>query len=750
MNKFWLFFIFCAGELSGQSVTVTVHDRQTGLFVPDVFIKVYNSNLTTVTDQQGRFKLSGLYTNSKILLTALGYENAEWIVTDSTSRITLEKSFIYLKNNITITAKRFEANQFDISEGVTVVDSQDLLKTSSRSTPEALMGTAGVWVQKTNHGSGSPIIRGLMGNQVLLMVDGIRMNNATYRYGPNQYLSTIDPGLIDKIEAIRGNGSVLYGSDALGGVVQIISRTPHFQTEGNQFHGLITGKWMSGAMERSVRSELQWNGERIAVLTGFSRRDFGDIHAGGALGRLGPTGYDEFAMDSKVLIKTGDRGLLTAAWQRHQQNDVPRYDQVFQGGYRLYNFDPQIRELGYVRWETFTENRIANNIQVTAGINRSLESIHSQKNGSSEIKNQKDIVNTLNGTAEVHSLMSETWQAQSGVEWYYDRVASQAKIYNPSSKETISVRGSYADGAASQSMSVFSTHTIDIKKFTIAAGARFSVVSLSVNDVTFGNREIQPNAMVGNLGLAYAIHPSYRIFVSGNTGFRAPNVDDVSKFGAVESSVFEVPSEHLSPERSSTLETGFKVNGKIFSGSLTAYRTTLSDLIERMPMTYLGMDTIENRRVYQKQNISESILHGLEAEGAIRLSSHFSVYGNLTYTHGKNISKNEPMRRIPPLFGKLGLGYQHMNGFWFRMDYVYAGEQSRLAGGDLSDARISVRLKNGVMPSWDILNLHGGFSYKFLSLTVSGQNLLNEAYRVYASGVDGYGRNMSISLTAKY
>ncbi|MEO5600922.1 MAG: TonB-dependent receptor [Cyclobacteriaceae bacterium] len=750
MNKFWLFFIFCAGELSGQSVTVTVHDRQTGLFVPDVCIKVYNSNLTTVTDQQGRFKLSGLYTNSKILLTALGYENAEWIVTDSTSRIVLEKSSIYLKNNITITAKRFETNQFEISEGVTVVNSEDLLETSSRSAPEALMGTAGVWVQKTNHGSGSPIIRGLTGNQVLLMVDGIRMNNATYRYGPNQYLSTIDPGLIDKIEAIRGNGSVLYGSDALGGVVQILSRTPHFQTEGNQFHGLITGKWMSGAMEKSIRSEVQWNGEKIAALAGFSRRDFGDIDAGGSLGTLDPTGYDEFAMDGKVLIKTGGTGLLTAAWQRHQQNEVPRYDQVAQGGYSFYNFDPQIRELGYVRWETFTGNRIANNIRVTAGINRSLENIQSQKNGSAEIKSQEDIVNTFNGIVEVHSLMSETWQAQSGVEWYYDRVASQAKIYNPFSKETISVRGSYADGATSRSMSVFSTHTIDIKKISTSAGARFSAVSLSVSDATFGDRKIQPDAIVGSLGFAYAIHPRYRIFVSGNTGFRAPNVDDVSKFGAVESTVFEVPSESLSPERSGTLETGFKVKGKIFSGSLTAYRTTLSDLIERMPITYLGMDTIENRRVYQKRNISESILHGLEAEVAIMLSSHFSVNGNLTYTRGKNISKNEPMRRIPPLFGKLGLGYQHLCGFWFRMDYVYGREQSRLAGGDLSDARISVRLKNGVMPSWDILNLHGGFIYKFLSLTVSGQNLFDEAYRVYASGVDGTGRNMSITVVVKY
>ncbi len=751
MNRICILLILCSGSLYSQPVSIRVTDGQSGLPVSDVSVKVMNSNQATVTDENGIFEFLKLPRETRLLLTAIGFQSRVLLLTDSTVRIELERASVYLNNDITITGKRFETNQFDISESVNIVDSQELHQTSPRSTPEALMGSSGIWVQKTNHGGGSPIIRGLVGNQILLMVDGIRMNNATYRYGPNQYLSTIDPGLIDRMEATRGNGSVLYGSDAMGGVVQIISRSPYFHSGGNHLHGKVTGKWMSGAMENSGRAELQWNGDKIAVLGGFSLREFGDILAGGSLGKLKPTAYHEFAGDSKILIKTGTKGVMTAAWQYHQQNDVPRYDQVEQGGYNLYKFDPQVRQLGYIRWETFTESRLANTIRITSGINRSVEKIKSQKIGSSDLKSQEDDVNGFFGTAEVHSILGDVWQAHSGVDWYYDIVRSQANIFNATTKEEFRVRGSYADQASSRSAAIFSTHTFDLKKFNLSAGARFNAVSLSVYDTIFGNQKIQPRALVGNLGIAYRIDPGIRLFLNGNSGFRAPNVDDVSKFGMVESLVFEIPSKILSPEKSRSFEAGIKVNKKIFSGSLTAYQTTLLDLIERMPVMYLGMDTIENRKVYQKQNVSKSKLHGLEADGEIKLSSQFSVLGNVTYTYGENISKNEPMRRIPPVFGKIVLLYQPSTGFWFRIDYHSAGKQNRLAEGDLSDARISVRLRNGVMPSWDIVNIYSGYAYnKFLSLSCSIQNIFNEPYRMYASGVDGYGRSLFVSLTGKF
>jgi outer membrane receptor protein involved in Fe transport len=224
----------------------------------------------------------------------------------------------------------------------------------------------------------------------------------------------------------------------------------------------------------------------------------------------------------------------------------------------------------------------------------------------------------------------------------------------------------------------------------------------------------------------------------------------VSKFGAVESTVFEIPSANLSPERSFSFETGLKSSTGKFSGTLSVYKTFLFDQIDRMAVTYQGQDTIENRRVYQKQNVGESELYGLEADMEFNVSASWVAFGNLTYTYGQNISKDEPMRRIPPLFGKIGLRYQRGSTWWAKTEWLLAGSQDRLAGGDLSDGRIAIRLVDGVMPGWNIVNLYAGIKIKFVSLTASAQNIFDAAYRVYGSGVDGYGRTFWISTTVQF
>ncbi|MEQ1585373.1 MAG: TonB-dependent receptor, partial [Cyclobacteriaceae bacterium] len=634
----------------------------------------------------------------------------------------------------------------DVSQSVTVVTHEQLLQNAPRTTPEALMNQSGVWVQKTNHGGGSPIIRGLVGNQVLLLVDGIRLNNSTYRYGPNQYLNTIDPGVIERMEAIRGSGSVLYGSDALGGVVQVISKVPSFSSEKTNVSASIIAKWMSKDMEQSGRAEVEIGSKRIAFLGGFSERNFGELVAGGELGTLSPTGYHERAADAKVLVRTGSSGMLTAAFQQLTQSDVPRYDQVTQGGYSMYKFDPQMRQLSYMRWETFSNNRLAQSIRITGSYNRSVEGTLSQKTNSATIKSQRDEVNTTGFIAEIISKPTSQWNAQTGIEYYFDNVGSTASELNTTTQAETSVRGSYANGSTLSNMAIFTNHQFDWQKFQFTSGLRFNAVAVTVEDATFGNQKINPSACVGNLGVMYKITPHLRAIFSGNTGFRAPNVDDMSKFGAVEATVFEIPSSELSPEKSFTLETGFKFNGKKYSGALTAYQTQLSDLIDRVPATYQGSTTYDGKNVYQKQNVGEAIVKGFEAEGEAALFSTLSAYGNLTYTYGDNKTKQESMRRIPPLFGRLGLQYRNSGGWWLKGELAMAGEQDRLAAGDLSDVRISSRLVDGVMPGWNSLTLHAGYQYKSVRIQTSIINLLDKAYRIYASGVDEYGRCLNVMV----
>jgi hemoglobin/transferrin/lactoferrin receptor protein len=752
-SGFTFLFFWCTQLLWAQSFTGTVIDSDTQIPLEGAHIQVVNSSLGTASDENGKFILTNFPNGQHtIRISAVGYATLEQVVDAEALELKIEitPTALLLNNSVTITAQRQEQLSYQVSQSVTTLSADELVKKSSRSTPEALMNESGIWVQKTNHGGGSPIIRGLVGNQVLLLVDGIRLNNATYRYGPNQYLATIDPGLIDRIDAIRGSGSVLYGSDALGGVVQILSKTPTFSHDRLKISGTAQAKWMSAGMEQSARGEVDVSSKKIAFKGGFSARNFGDILAGQGLGVLVPTGYNELSGDAKLLVRTGLSGVMTTAFQQLTQHDVPRYDQVVQGGYSMYNFEPQTRQLSYLRWETFSKNRWMQSFRITTSYQRSVEGINSQKSNSQDVKRQRDEVNSTGINAEIISQPRPQWNIQSGVDYYFDKVNSTANTTNLLTNEETLQRGSYADGSTASNIAVFTNHQYEVNKFQFSAGARFNAVTVSVQDDVFGDQKITPNAVVGNLGVMMKVADNLRAFISSNTGFRAPNVDDMSKFGSVESGVFEIPSAGLSPEKSLSIETGVKINRRKFSGTLAVYQTHLTDLIDRVPATYLGSDMYEGRKVYQKQNVGEAILRGIEGEAEMELVKSLSAFGNFTYTYGENITKQEPMRRIPPLFGRLGLRYQSKNGFWLKAEWAAAGEQSRLAAGDKSDVRIAVRLEDGVMPSWNIINLYAGYTYKSMTLHVIGQNLLNAAYRVYASGIDGYGRSMGATFTVRF
>jgi outer membrane receptor protein involved in Fe transport len=290
---------------------------------------------------------------------------------------------------------------------------------------------------------------------------------------------------------------------------------------------------------------------------------------------------------------------------------------------------------------------------------------------------------------------------------------------------------------------------LDWKKFQFSAGARFNNVTVSVLDNVFGNQQINPTAWVGNAGVMYKINTNWRVIGTVNTGFRAPNVDDMSKFGTLEANVFEIPSGSLSPERSLNVETGFKYSSPKLSWTITAYQTKLTDMIDRVTASYNGSTTFDGRTVYQKQNVGEALVRGVEADIEAMVAKSLTVFGNITYTHGENETKKEPMRRIPPMFGRVGFRYTHLLGIWIRTEWAMAGKQDRLAAGDKSDVRINVRLIDGVMPAWDIVNLYAGYSFKFVSVQISAQNVFDRAYRIYASGIDGYGRCMTASLNVK-
>jgi outer membrane cobalamin receptor len=642
---------------------------------------------------------------------------------------------------IVVTAQRQSEAATGSPAAISYLTKKELETNETRSMAETLIGLPGVWMQKTNHGGGSPFVRGLTGNQTLLLLDGIRLNNSTYRYGPNQYFNTIDVLAIRQVEVLRGAGSVLYGSDALGGTVQVLTKDGHFSEGKSTISGSLLGRWLSHDMEKGGRAELAFASSKIALIGGFSYRDFGDLRAGGDLGTEAPSSYLERAGDLKLKAKISSNSLLTLAYNGVFQSEVGRYDQVAQQGYQTWQFDPQNRQLAYARLEFNPHQRFFDQIKITTGYQNSLEGRQSQKENSPLLTHERDEVNTLFFIAEAHSLFNRKWTAVSGAEVYHDEVGSSKSMEDTVNGGSMVQRGLYPDGATATNVAAFTSFTFAEQKWRLNFGTRFNLFDLKIEDELFGNTDIQPMALVGNASAMYHLSEGHALTAAVNTGFRAPNINDLSSFGRFDFGI-EVPSPNLSPERSLTFELGYKVNSRQFQGNLSVYRMQLFDLIGRVVGTFNGSPTYNGEDVYQKANVDKAYVQGIETDGQIALSKSLTLAGHLNYTFGEDVSKSQPLRRIPPLNGRLAILFQNTKQFSGTLEYLFANKQDRLSSGDISDHRIP----EGGTPAWSVVNFKMGFCNKYFRINGGLQNIFDVAYRMHGSGVDGLGRHVWLAI----
>lgn len=603
-----------------------------------------------------------------------------------------------------------------------------------RSTPEALMAVPGVFVQKTNHGGGSPFVRGLTGNQTLILVDGIRLNNSTFRYGPNQYLNTIDPFTISRIEVVKGSGSVQYGSDALGGVIQVLTHEPLYSAK-QEVKGMLTGRYWSGNMEKTGRGQLMYSSPKVAILSGVSIKDFGGLIGGDTTGRQSPSGYDEIDADVKLKWKIAGRAELVAAHQLVQQSNVPVYHKVQLEDFMLNEMDPQRRNLSYLKLNLEYSNPLFKSVSLITSYQKSVEGRSSQKNGTNTLRKERDEVGTANASADVLSIFNKVWTANSGFEYYRDKIGSTRQDINTVDQTSQSSRGLYPDNASYSNASLYSLHHIGLKQFSFEAGIRYNWFKASVNDVTLGDVNIKPEALVVNAGVNYRLGV-HHVYGSFSSGYRAPNIDDMGTLGIVDFR-YEVPSSGLSPEKNYNTELGYKVNSGQWKASFALFYNRLNNLITRVKVD--GQE-IDGYPVYQKENIEEVSIKGGEAFVQWQVGKNWLLNSFMAYTFGENITKDEPLRRIPPLNGNASIKY-NIKKFYLMTEFGWATKQSRLAQGDIEDNRIS----EGGTPAWQVFNFFAGYQYKPLQIRISSQNMLNEDYRTHGSGINGVGRSFIAS-----
>jgi hemoglobin/transferrin/lactoferrin receptor protein len=744
MTPLFFVLLLLTTTATAQSLTGTV--REAGSRVPLTNVTVRLQKQITKTDALGRFAFANLSSGDDTLrLSSVGYESVNQVVAgQSNVIIELMPGVIRLNRQVVVTAPRAEATDYLRSEAVSVLSARELADRAPRSVPEVLTGAAGVYVQKTNHGGGSPFVRGLTGQQTLLLVDGIRLSNATTRSGPNQYLNTIDPQSVNQIEVVRSTGSVAYGSDAIGGVVNVLTRNPQFADKPMPTANIYT-KWMSGGMEQSVRAEAGYSTSRVAVLAGAAWRNFGDLIGGANVGRQSPTGYRQWSGDVKARVRLADRHLLTLAYQHLQQDSVPIYHRVRLENYRYFQFDPQRRQLAYARLDSYFGRRWVDQVLLTASFHDQTEGRQSQRNNNITAIYERDQTQTTGLSALVLSRPAAGWQVQSGVEFYGDFVRSERQDVNTATGAAISKRGLYPDRATMSSLAIFSLHTYTHNRLTLTAGGRYNAFSVTIPaDVAGRDATIRPSALVGNAGISFAVLPALRIVGGVQSAFRAPNVDDLGTLGIVDFR-YETPNATLRPEQSVNVEAGLKISTGRVSAVLTGYQNKLTDLIGRVRV---GKDSVQGYPLYQKENIAGAFIRGIEAEAEWQLSqpgapASWLLSGNLTYTYGQNETAGEPLRRIPPLFGRLHLTWRNTNGWHARAEWLVADAQTRLAKGDVDDNRIGA----GGTAGWHVFNTLAGYRRGGFSINAEAQNLSNATYKTHGSGVWGVGRSVWIAVS---
>ncbi|MBX7456782.1 TonB-dependent receptor [Qipengyuania sp. 1NDH17] len=663
------------------------------------------------------------------------------------------------EKTIIITGTRADRSLDEEPYPVEVVTLEDLQRELPRTVPEALRSLPGVLVQKTASGHGSPYIRGFTGNRTLLVVDGIRYNNATYRDGANEYFAQVDQFTLAQIELVSGPASALYGSEAVGGTIVLTTRpSAMLEKDGDFFEGEQFLRWSSGDGSLTSRTGLGFGeGGTWGFRGGFTARDYNDIRAA-ELGRLPYTGFTEKAFDGRFDIALSPGWTATLAHQSLWQDDVPRthstvYAVPFEGtvvGDDLVREKDHRRSLTYAKLRGGTDSRWVDTLDLTLSFQRRSEIEDRTRNDGRSIEQGFDsAIWALSGvaTADLGSV-SMTY----GLDASHETIDSEREDFNPATGEVRTrLQGPVGDDADYEQVGTFVRADFSLsEQVLIEAGMRFSHVATDIGTfaepVTGEARSLSGSwsDLSGSFRGQYTAR-EHRVWAAYSRSFRAPNVADISRFGASRSSEIEVASLGLEPEKFDTFELAYRYETEMLELGASAHTTALIDYIETVPTGRMREGLVE----VAKKNAASGRISGLELFGRAALAANFSLEGNLSWLRGRLTSPTadgpvrEPISRIQPLTANLALAWER-GEHWLRADMQWADKADELSSGDLLDRE---RIPPEGTPGYVLLGLRGGTQIaEGLELNLALENLLDEAWRPHGSGNNEPGRHVTAGL----
>lgn len=672
------------------------------------------------------------------------------------------------ESEASVTATRGRLEMLRVPNTVSVLTDDEIrVRRAARSLSDALEGLPGVLVQKTGPLQHSPYVRGFTGYQNLMLIDGIRLNNASFRAGPNQYWATIDALSIERMEVLRGPHSVLYGSDAIGGTVNVIpfqrtSFDPGLHTD----HGLYL---RAASAERAYFARLETQGNRngFGWAAGLTRKQYGDIESGS--GRLpGTGGISEWDADVRFDQRFARDWTLTAAWQHVRQYDAPRTERTVDaipfagtrvGSELVRDFD-QERDLAYVRLAfdhgaccaPFSRGHIA------VSYHRQAEKRYRLRTGDRE-DFQGFTVEQFGVQAQLES-PTRFGRFTYGAEYYHDEVDSFRRNATAGVPGGAVIQGPLGDDATYDLFGVYVQDHIAFGRFEVIGGLRFTYASAEAervdNPAVAGSDPTTPGNVIrvandwtnlsASLRAIYHVGRSWSLYGGVSQAFRTPSLHDLTSLEST--SVVETPAPGLEPEQFLSFELGLKTEQQRLRGGIAAWYTILDDTIVRSPTGVLIGGTPEVR----KDNIGDGWVWGVDLDVSWRADLDWTWFGTLSYMDGEvdqldpgGALVRRPLSRMKPFAFWTGLRYAPpCSRFWAQADVAYAAREDRLSLRDEGDSR---RIPPGGTPSWTRLNLRAGATLsRTIRMSLALENLLDENYRIHGSGQNEPGRSLVFAL----
>ncbi|HVF97203.1 MAG TPA: TonB-dependent receptor [Flavisolibacter sp.] len=705
-------------------------------------------------------------------------------------------------DEVIIYSGKFAERKKNIAQKVEVISARQIAQWNSQNTGDLLANTGNVFVQKSQQGGSSPVIRGFEASRVLLVVDGVRLNNAVYRAGHLQNVITIDQNSLESIEVLYGPASTLYGSDALGGVVLLRTKLPKFSGSGKT---LVTGsaftRYSSANNEKTGHIDVSIGGKKIAWLQAYNYSDFGEMRMGANYTSTYPnfgrrsqyvtringidsvvanpddkvqlfSGYRQWDITQKLLFKQSSRITHSINLQHSNSSNVPRYDRLqdIRNGtlrYAEWYYGPQTRYLA--AYELAIANfGFFNDLKANINYQNIEESRHQRDyRRYDRLDNRIEKIGVGGFVVDGRKL----WGANEltiGVDGQLNDVKSQGIRRNTQTGAETPLDSRYPNGKNKMNyFGLYAQHLIKLKggKLVLNDGLRLQTVALrsTIADNTFFNfpfTEIKQTnfAVTGNIGAVYMPDESFRMNAGISSGFRAPNVDDVARIFESNSASRQliVPNPNIGPEYTYNADLGFTQTIKNVRFEITGFYTQFRNAIALSPFQFNGQDsTMYNNtrvKVFANQNVNRAYLYGLNSNLTVDFSKSVRLYSTITYTHGRLKPKTAaevPLDHIPPVYGKTSLSY--VNKVIAAEVYGLYNGWKRLKNYNPSGEDNAQYATPDGTPPWFTLNVKTTVNVvNHLSLQAGIENITDRNYRYFASGFSAPGRNFIFSLRSTF